>query len=213
MTTTFLRIWNFGLGFTAVAVAASATAVTLMEGDLDNFPGPSETETYRIVIDREIMEVTGRDEATNKLTVTRAQEGTVAVSHSSLALVSLRLTADGVRRMQNAINALEQGLNTVEIRINSGADVGQQPRINFLDGANADFSATESLPNNEVQVTLDVNLDSYTVAALPAGAVGDMAFASDALKPGEGAGTGTGVMVYHDGTGWFAVHDSAVPTT
>ena len=58
MTTSFLRAYNFGLGFLAVGCTASATTVTLAEGDLDNFPAPSTTNPYRIVIGREIMELT-----------------------------------------------------------------------------------------------------------------------------------------------------------
>lgn len=41
------------------------------------------------------------------------------------------------------------------------------------------------------------------VASLPTNATaGDRAFASDGRKPGEGAGDGTGVPVYFDGTAW-----------
>lgn len=206
--TTFLKVYNFGLGFLATQCTISATTITLQEADIDNFPTPTATAPYRIVIDNEVMEVTAKDEALNRLTVTRGLEGTTAVSHLALALVSIRLTQAGVERMQDAINALEQGLNTVEVRLNSGADVGQRPRINFIDGANADWSAVDSDTHDEVQVTLDVNLDTYAVAALPGGAsAGWMAFATDGRKTGEGAGLGTGVMVYYDGTAWRRVDD------
>lgn len=40
------------------------------------------------------------------------------------------------------------------------------------------------------------------VADLPAAAAGDRGFATDGLKAGETAGTGTGCAVYHDGTAW-----------
>lgn len=152
--TDFLRMYNFGLGFIAVGCTASATTITMLEGDLDNFPAPSNTNHYRIVIGREIMEVTGRDEATNKLTVTRGLEGTLAASHAGLSLVSLRLTGEGIRRMQDAINALEQGLNTVEVRVNDGADTGQRPRINVVGGAGVTVTATDSPANNEVRIVI-----------------------------------------------------------
>lgn len=45
---------------------------------------------------------------------------------------------------------------------------------------------------------------SYTVANLPAGSAGRMAFASNGRKGGEGAGSGTGVLVFHDGSAWRA---------
>jgi len=42
-----------------------------------------------------------------------------------------------------------------------------------------------------------------TVANLPTNATaGDRAFASNGRKPSEGAGAGTGVPVYFDGTAW-----------
>jgi hypothetical protein len=56
--------------------------------------------------------------------------------------------------MQDAINALEQGLNTIEIRANSGADAGQRPRINFVAGAGVTITAVDNEPNNEVVVTI-----------------------------------------------------------
>lgn len=44
---------------------------------------------------------------------------------------------------------------------------------------------------------------TYTVATLPSVSTGcRVAFASDGRKTGEGAGAGTGVFVYHDGTAW-----------
>ncbi len=141
--TNFLKIFNFGLGFLAVSCSATATTITLLEGDLDNFPAPGTTNRYRIVIDREIMEVTGRDEATNKLTVSRGMESTQAIVHAGLSLVSLRLTSEGVQRMQDAINALEQGLNTIEVRVNDGMDTGQRPRINIVSGAGITVVATD----------------------------------------------------------------------
>jgi len=49
-------------------------------------------------------------------------------------------------------------------------------------------------------------LKNYTVATLPAVSVQDgaIAYASDGRKNGEGAGVGTGVQVYYDGSNWIA---------
>jgi hypothetical protein len=53
-------------------------------------------------------------------------------------------------------------------------------------------------------------LKSYTVAALPPiNFAGDTAFATDGRKSGEGAGLGTGVLVFSDGTGWRACDTGA----
>ena len=47
-------------------------------------------------------------------------------------------------------------------------------------------------------------LQSYTVAALPALAAGNIAYATNGRKNGEGVGVGTGVLVFRDGTAWRA---------
>ncbi|TXH53507.1 MAG: hypothetical protein E6Q97_13100 [Desulfurellales bacterium] len=52
-------------------------------------------------------------------------------------------------------------------------------------------------------------LPSYTVAGLPTGAAGDIAYASNGRKNGEGAGSGTGVLVFKDGTAWRACDTGA----
>ncbi len=60
--------------------------------------------------------------------------------------------------------------------------------------------------NERSEVTGGV--ESFTVAALPAaGEGGRMRFATDGRKTGEGAGAGTGVLVYDDGTAWRRVDD------
>ena len=154
MTTQFLRIFNFGLGFLAADISAAATTITLQEGNLDAFPAPGPTNPYRIVIDREIMEVTGRDETLNTLTVTRGLEGTATTTHLSLAMITLRLTEAGLLRMQDAINALEAGLGTIQIRIDGGLDAGDRPRIQFVSGTGITITAVDSEVNNEVVVTI-----------------------------------------------------------
>lgn len=49
-----------------------------------------------------------------------------------------------------------------------------------------------------------VNFRPVTVAALPEGRAGDVAMTSNGRKNGEGAGLGTGVLVFHDGIAWRA---------
>ena len=60
-----------------------------------------------------------------------------------------------------------------------------------------------------VIATRPVRLPSYTVAGLPAGSTGDTAYASNGRKNGEGAGLGTGVLVFKDGTAWRACDTGA----
>jgi len=52
---------------------------------------------------------------------------------------------------------------------------------------------------------------SSTVAGLPPpGQVGRVRFATDGRKTGEGAGAGTGVLVYDDGVAWRRVDDGTL---
>lgn len=52
-------------------------------------------------------------------------------------------------------------------------------------------------------------IPSFTVAGLPGGSSIRIAFASNGRKNGEGAGAGTGVLVFHDGTAWRACDTGA----
>lgn len=184
MVTNFARVFDFGLGHLASGLNSTSTTVTLQEGDIANFPAPgASADRYRIIVGREIMTVTGRSEAANTLTVLRGQEGSTAASHLMLAVVSIRMTAAGFLAMQNAINTLEQGLNTIEIRIDSGGDVGQRARLNIITGKNIVVTGVDDSTEDEVELTFNMVLDSYTVAGLPGAPItGDMAFATDGRK-------------------------------
>lgn len=48
---------------------------------------------------------------------------------------------------------------------------------------------------------------SYTVATLPAGTAGQVAYVSNARKVGEATGAGTGVMAYYSGAAWRRLSD------
>jgi hypothetical protein len=52
-----------------------------------------------------------------------------------------------------------------------------------------------------------LKLASFTVASLPAGIAGRIVFASNGRKNGEGAGAGSGTLVYADGSAWRRVSD------
>lgn len=54
-----------------------------------------------------------------------------------------------------------------------------------------------------------VQFPNYTVAGLPTGIAGMVAFATNGRKNGEGAGAGTGVLVFNDGTAWRACDTGA----
>lgn len=54
-----------------------------------------------------------------------------------------------------------------------------------------------------------ITLPSYTVALLPTGTAAQIAYATDGRKNGEGAGLGTGVVVFKDATAWRACDTGA----
>lgn len=56
---------------------------------------------------------------------------------------------------------------------------------------------------------IKTTLPKYTVGSLPTGTAGQMAFATDGRKNGEGASSGTGVLVFHDGSNWCACDTGA----
>jgi hypothetical protein len=66
-----------------------------------------------------------------------------------------------------------------------------------------------TISNTAIAATVPVRLPTYTVATLPAGSAGDTAYVSDGRKNGEGAGLGTGVVVFKDGTAWRCVDTGA----
>jgi hypothetical protein len=53
------------------------------------------------------------------------------------------------------------------------------------------------------------HLGTFTVQELPTGAAGNTAYASNGRKNGEGAASGTGVMVFKDATAWRAADTGA----
>lgn len=62
----------------------------------------------------------------------------------------------------------------------------------------------------DVRAYNPLRLQVYTVAGLPsAGTAGRTAFATNGRKNGEGAGSGTGVLVFDDGTAWRACDTGA----
>lgn len=52
----------------------------------------------------------------------------------------------------------------------------------------------------------------YAFAALPApaGLAGQVVYVSNGRKPGEGAGLGTGMLAFSDGSGWFGTDGTAL---
>lgn len=71
------------------------------------------------------------------------------------------------------------------------------------------FTTVFDLGASRADFSVPVQLPSYAVASLPSGAAGDLAYATNGRKAGEGGGSGTGVQVFHDGSNWIAVDTGA----
>jgi hypothetical protein len=80
-----------------------------------------------------------------------------------------------------------------------------------LNAANRAVDVVNLLNNSVVTQQTATALSSYTVANLPTSgiAASQLAYASNGRKNGEGAGAGTGVMVFRDGTAWRACDTGA----
>ncbi len=94
------------------------------------------------------------------------------------------------------------GYHSTDLVLFTGTTAGTQERVRIAAAGGATFSSS-------IAAGGPVNLKSYTVAGLPAGTTGDIAYASNGRKNGEGAAAGTGVMVFKDGTAWRACDTGA----
>jgi hypothetical protein len=107
--------------------------------------------------------------------------------------------------IQDVEDALTESVYTSGLGSTDNAVV----RVDGTDGKKVQASGV-TIDDDEVVsgVTL-LGFDVVTVANLPSGSTGRMAYASDGRKNGEGVGSGTGVLVFHDGTAWRACDTGA----
>lgn len=68
--------------------------------------------------------------------------------------------------------------------------------------ASGNVAVGNSAPGTTLDVSGPVRPGSYTVATLPAGVPGALAFASNGRKVGEAAGAGTGILVVYSNSSW-----------
>ncbi len=113
--------------------AASTLSASIVGGDLSctlvastSFPT---TYPFPITIDSEIIKVTNNNTGTGVLTIVRAQEGTSAASHSSGAVVALKVTAKFVSDLNTAVNAIENAKAAASglASLNASTKVVEQP--------------------------------------------------------------------------------------
>ena len=75
---------------------------------------------------------------------------------------------------------------------------------------NGELSPAWQLWLTTLQALLKLQGQSFTVANLPNGSyAGQQAFASNGRKSGEGAGSGTGIPAWWDGSMWRTFYDNS----
>lgn len=101
------------------------------------------------------------------------------------------LALDGLTA-KNLTDANDRNLTTGDI-------VGNQIVVSYYN------ATTDAFECHGIKTTVP----QYTVATLPTGVAGMILFATDGRKNGEGASSGTGVLVFHDGTAFRACDTGA----
>jgi len=92
---------------------------------------------------------------------------------------------------------------------------GQITRIMLLSTtgiAVTGFISCDNVLSTTASITAGTTIKpgTYTVAALPAGTVGQIAYSSNGRKVGEGPAAGTGVIVYYSNAAWRVFSTDAV---
>ena len=137
MATTFLKIKNNATGLLASGINDSVLSLDVDAGEGARFPS---TYPFHITVDNEIISVTNR--STDTMTIVRAQQGTVAASHSGGATVALLITAKIVDDITTAINGIENGTTTLTKAVADGAVPQFEASRVALTGDKAEFRAT-----------------------------------------------------------------------
>lgn len=216
---------EFGLGeedsptFTGlnVTTAAAGTAVTLTSTEAGTNSGPN------IVLDRNSASPAANDTLARLIFRGRSSTG-VARDYADF----LPLIADATNASEDATmfhRVMVNGVNTSVLAVtagliypptNDGTALGNGlfafSDLALASGAVVNFGngdATLTHSSGRIASNVPVGLASYTVAGLPAGSTGDIAYASNGRKNGEGGGSGTGVLVFKDGSAWRACDTGA----
>ena len=133
---------------------------------------------------------------------TDLSNNTTAETTGNVWTRSPRFSVDNTHHVSNSGG---NPLHTYDTNDYTGYDRTNNVLADFI-GASAVLSRSAS----RITAGVPMRMPVYTVAGLPAVSVtGDMAFASNGRKNGEGGGLGTGVIVFSDGTAWRACDTGA----
>lgn len=124
-----------------------------------------------------------------------------SMTYTESSGVSTRLKIVGTYNQTSTAGRTDILINDTETALGSGAQ-------NFLDFQISGTSKFKILNTGYVNVAAPINLKNYTVATLPAGTRGDIAYVTDAVLPAFLAGlTGGGTVVtpvFYNGTSWVS---------
>ena len=107
--------------------------------------------------------------------------------------------------LQDVEDALTESVYTAGL----GATDNRLLRTDGTDTKKAQGSAVTCSDTGALSGVVTMTLTPTALASLPTGAEGMIAYASDARKNGEGVGSGTGCLVFFDGSNWIAVDTGA----
>lgn len=139
-----LKLANNAISTLASGITAASTSITLATGTGSRFPTLAAGDYFPATISNnsgfEIVRVTARSGDT--LTVTRAQEGTTALSFNAFSMIELRLTASAATSLKDAYESKTVSVNTT-LDANTEYITGSGLRI--ANGVNLRIPATTKL--------------------------------------------------------------------
>lgn len=140
-----LKLSNNAISQLASSITPAETSITLKAGDGAKFPVLGAGDYHPATLSKadgsvEIVKVTAR--SGDVLTVTRAQEGTTALSFNAFSMIELRLTASAATSLKDAYESKTVSVNTT-LDANTEYITGSGLRI--ANGVNLRIPATTKL--------------------------------------------------------------------
>lgn len=174
-----------------------------------SYNGIQSTDTDVAVAVESGRTISGSDTLGDRYEVFRVGDGRGATASHRLGVFQKRgapLGSNTWEYTQWTLTRCVDGTNQGEIKF--GSDNAITAIVMNCDSLGVNVESTTGA--GSVQLADALRVGRFTVATLPAaGFAGRIAFATNGRKNGEGAGSGTGVQVYDDGTAWRRVSDDS----
>jgi len=163
------QVWtNNAASKLASGIASGATSLTVLSGQGALFPNPTGGNTFQLTLVRasdaaiEIVTCTAR--STDTLTVTRAQEGTTALTLVANDAVALRITALWLTALSGTFTIAQGGTNGTSFTAPAS---GVAPLV-YFDGTrlNVDSTPADAGYNTSTNTLTSANLKASGIATL-----------------------------------------------